>query len=117
MPKPTHADRRRYKRIKVFLDTTLMPDAGKSTKYGANTCDINEGGLRIVSNTPVTTGIDTLTSFMLPDYENMIIAPSEVVWTETHATCYEAGIRFKHINAKDKDAIRDYVKKFDPASL
>jgi len=104
------SERRKYKRARAIIDATFLPDP-EWPNFDGNTSDITEAGIKCVTKIRLPLGAETLTTFNLPGYEQMVLISAVVVWTKRHAEYYEVGIEFTYVNEKDKQALRRYVEQ------
>jgi len=103
-------ERRAHKRVKAIFAAILTNYESTTVSYASNSANISEGGMRVVTAKEIVPGEERLISFSLPGYDAMLSIKVVVIWQRPHINYYEAGIRFREINDRDKRLIQEYIK-------
>jgi len=103
-------ERRKAKRVKAILDTTILQDDYKFIAHECNTSDISEGGMRVIVSEEMDPGKRTFVRFKLPDSNESFIMTGLVAWTRAHVNCYETGIKFTSVSEDVRSALHNYVE-------
>lgn len=81
------------------------------------TCDVAGSGLCLLVQEPLARGAQVQLELRLPDRDRPVVATGEVMWCEHHRvvekteqrSLTKTGVRFLHLDARDQDAILQYV--------
>lgn len=91
-------NKRQYKRIS-FKEPIQLWEKDLMHTYGTLSCDVSEGGLRVMMNDFVP--LDTEFVLSIPTQENHYIeCPAKVVWVRQvpHSERFQAGLQFNDEN-------------------
>jgi len=109
----TFYEKRKFKRVKGVLKTIcLIGEAGNPVEFFADSENLSEGGIRIISDQELAPDTQLALVLWLPGHEEELSLSGKVIYTnrsEERNSFFETGIQFLFLSDKNKTAIQEYV--------
>jgi hypothetical protein len=105
-------EKRQHKRVNRIFKAMFSPNSDVISDWECESKDISEGGVRIKTIREPILGKDVEMIFNIPNREDRIIFPAEVIWTlpsRESKGAFEAGIKFIDLTNTKIKLLKEYI--------